>query len=355
MSTPVRDRAPRARRSCLLALLGLAVVLLSSCSGTSTPAKPKPSSSSSSAAPAPSGGIRTDGGSLAPTDAHLVPTTGVFVGSSAQPDTNTDAGRVAALDRLESAVGRRLDIVHTYLPWDKDFPSASDRTFLESGRRVLVSWNGMDMTEVASGRDDDLIRERARSMRDVGVPLWLMFRGEMDRPNLQDSVPSPEAYIQAYRHVRQIFTQEGADKVAWVWCPTSKGFDEGRAAAYYPGDDQVDWLCSDVYPGPDRVPFTTAAKAFVDWSRTHPQPLMVGEFGLSEGSGDRAAWLAAAATAIKAEPRIKAISYFNGNNDQKGPRAQLSLLGFPDSLLAFHDLLADPYFNPSHWPVQPPR
>ena len=43
--------------------------------------------------------------------------------------------------------------------------------------------------------------------------------------------------------------REGATNVGWVWCPLATGFTDGRAQKYYPGDDQVDWLCADVYPG----------------------------------------------------------------------------------------------------------
>lgn len=336
-----------------LAVTAVAAVLLlaTGCSGTAGSAAAPTTAPSAARTPSAGGGPADDTGPPAPVLDGLVPAQGVLVGASVQ--ASAGPGGIAAVADFESAVGRRLDFVHSYLPFEKRWPTNLDQAVLQTSRRLLISWNGMDMTRVAAGSDDDTIRERARAMRDAHIPLWLMFRGEMDRPNLRASVPSPEAYLAAYRHTRDLFRQEGAGQVSWVWCPTSKGFDEGRAAAYYPGDDQVDWICSDVYPGGDRVPFADAAKAFLSFSREHARPVMIGEFGISEGTGDRPAWLAGAAASVRANPQIKAIAYFNGNNDQKGPAAQLSLLGFPDAVQAFHDLLADPHFNPAGWPVHP--
>lgn len=337
----------------LLALIVAVALLVGACGSEGPQARPSPVASatgpSTDAKPPSLGG---GGARLGP---GLVPDSGVLVGASVQAEGPGDAARLAAVEDFEAAVGRRLDLVHTYLPFDREFPSGSDAELLKSSRELLVSWNGMDMARVAAGADDTLIRSRARAMRDAGNPLWLMFRGEMDRPNLRATVPTPELYVQAYRHVRDLFREEGANQVSWVWCPTSKGFDEGRAAAYYPGDGQVDWLCSDIYPGPNRVSFDQAAQKFLDFARAHPQPVMIGEFGISEGSGDRAAWLAGVASTVRAQPQIKALSYFNGNNDQKGQAAQLSLLSSPAALRAFHELLADPHFNPAGWPLQEPR
>jgi hypothetical protein len=44
---------------------------------------------------------------------------------------------------------------------------------------------------------------------------------------------------------------------AWVWCPTANGFADGQAAAFYPGNNEVDWICADAYPAawPSANPF----------------------------------------------------------------------------------------------------
>ncbi len=55
-------------------------------------------------------------------------------------------------------------------------------------------------------------------------------------------------YVTAWRHVHDIFTAVGANKVTWVWCPN---IDPNRIfldlASQYPGDEYVDWTCLDGY------------------------------------------------------------------------------------------------------------
>lgn len=94
----------------------------------------------------------------------------------------------------------------------------------------------------------------------------------MDRPNLTQSVHSPEDYVAAWKRIRGIFTEVGATNAGFVWCPHVQGFvDEKRnAAAYYPGDDQVDWLCTDVYPGKEFDGFAEQMDTFMAFAAKHP-------------------------------------------------------------------------------------
>ena len=56
-------------------------------------------------------------------------------------------------------------------------------------------------------------------------------------------------FVAAWDHIRAIFAAVGVKNAAWVWCPTANGFNpDGRAAAFYPGDNKVDWICADAYP-----------------------------------------------------------------------------------------------------------
>jgi hypothetical protein len=282
------------------------------------------------------------------------PASGAYLGSSVQPVQDyTETGRIGAVRGFESEVGRQLDIVHTYHTWDDEFPSQADKWVTNSDRMLLLSWAGTDTRVIQSGRYDAMIRARARAVRNLGVPIFLEWRWEMDRPNLQASIWSPQDYIAAWRHIRAIFAQEKATAVSWVWCPTADGFTQGRAAAYYPGDTEVDWVCADVYPGPKDQDFGTNARAFLDWAKQHPtKPAMIGEFGASDQfPGGQTAWLDQARQTARANPQIKALVYWDSNEVEKGPRARLSLRGSPASVDAFRTLLAEPYFNSRRLPV----
>lgn len=321
----------------------LVAVLLAVGGCTRDPTVIAPASSAASA-PEP-----TAGSVAAPLpEGPVPPEEGALVGAWVKPDDFTQTGRVQAVQRFEGLVGRPLDIVHVFHDWDEQFPTESDRTFAESGRTLMVSWSGTDTRVIASGIHDELIRERARDLAELEQPVLLRWRWEMDRPNLRASVWSPQDYIAAWGRIRGIFTEEGVDNVGWVWCPHAQGFaEDGRdAAAFYPGDDQVDWVCADVYAGREYRTFAEAATPFLAWASQRPKPIVIGEFGVQDrGRGERDVWLREAWTAVRANPQIKAIVYFDAEREGEGG-FDLRLDSSPDAVAVFRDMVLSPYFNP---------
>ena len=126
----------------------------------------------------------------------------------------------------------------------------------------------------------------------------------MDRPGLRDSIGGPANYIAAWKHIRAIFAEVGVHNAAWVWCPTAIGFQLGRAAAYYPGDDQVDWTCVDAYPGKEFIPMSTLLAPFLKWAANHPKPIMIGEYGVPRNGSPqrRAQWLTGGSRHLPSQP-----------------------------------------------------
>ena len=274
-----------------------------------------------------------------------IPAHGAYIGAWVRPQLYDQASQIAGVDALQSQLGRRLDIVHVYLTWHGAFPTQSDLAALRQGSMLLLSWTGTDSRAVASGADDSLIRQRAREIKATGKPVFLEWRWEMDRSNLQSVVGSPADYIAAWKHIRQVFAEQGVTNVAWVWCPTAKGFASGTAQAYYPGDSEVDWICADVYPpsGP-LSSFAAVAGPFLEWASHHAKPIIIGEYGvrLTYAPQERAQWLRAAAQKVVADRQIKALVYFDGPGQQ--PQSSTVLDGA--ALQAFRSIADDNYFNP---------
>ena len=145
----------------------------------------------------------------------------------------------------------------------------------------------------------------------------------MDRPNLRSQVHSGAEYVAAWDHIRAIFAQVGVDNAAWVWCPTATGFADGQAAAFYPGNSEVDWICADAYPAyGSTASFASTVTAFLGWASHYAKPVMIGEFGVpeSDGAGQRAQWLRAAGRVVLADRQIKALLYFDANPAGQGPQ-----------------------------------
>src|SRR5581483_1360441 len=51
------------------------------------------------------------------------PRHGAYFGAWVRQGPFTQPAQIAALDTLQGALGRRLDIVHTYLKWEATFPT----------------------------------------------------------------------------------------------------------------------------------------------------------------------------------------------------------------------------------------
>jgi hypothetical protein len=328
----------------VLALLGLLLLLLAGC----TPGKrdqpeptPSPDLTSAPVAVAVNPGPFEDGPFEAPEE-------GAYLGAWIKPDALTHAGRVEAVDKLEKDLGRPLDIVNTYRRFDQMVGTKSDAEFLAAGATLMVSWATGDNRSITAGEHDRLIRRQAKAIRKVKKPMLLRIRWEMDRPNLRATMWSGEDYIAAYKHIREIFAEQRVKNVSWVWCPTAEGFIRGDAPAFYPGDDQVDWTCVDVYAGHVFQPIGQLMGPFLQWAAQRPKPIVIGEFGVAKawGSAGRTAWLADAERTFKANKQIKAVVYFESNPEGNGPNQQFRLGDDRAPYRQFTRLTRDPYFNP---------
>ena len=276
--------------------------------------------------------------------ASLAPPSGALFGAWVTPPGDfTVAGRRQAVDRLESDLGRRLDIDHHFYSWDKPFPTADERWDLEQGRIPMISWGDADTARVASGAFDQLIRARADAVRALGRPVLLRWFWEMDGSRYRQVVHSPAQYVAAWRHLHTLFAEQGAGNVRWVWCPNASAFDDGTAPPYYPGDAYVDWVCADGYDYPwTRLSFAQVFQSFHRWGARTGKPLMVGEFGATERApGDKARWLRDAQADLKRRlPRIAAVVYFDAMR-----RYDWLVDSTPASFDAFRAMAADPYFD----------
>jgi beta-mannanase len=307
----------------------------------SRPSAPSASSPGAAASPRVSTTVN-------PATAPAPPAQGAYLGAWVGPDVYTQANEIAAVDSLQTVLGHKLSIVHTYLKWQAPFPTPSDMAFVRQGSTLLISWAGTDTKQIISGADDNWIRTRARQIKALGKPVFLEWRWEMDRPNLRSQEHSGADYVAAWDHIRALFSAVGVTNAAWVWCPTAAGFGDGQAAAFYPGDNEVDWICADAYPGyGTNASFATTVTPFLTWASTHGKPVMIGEFGVPEsyGTQQRAQWLRAAQHVVLADHQIKALLYFDANPPGQGPAGRYAL-GDTAALSAFRAIADQPYFNP---------
>ena len=126
-------------------------------------------------------------------------------------------------------------------------------------------------------------------------------------------------FVQAWRHVHDIFTAIGAHNVTWVWCPNIYVADSPPLRELYPGDAYVDWVGMDGYnwgatTGHQWRTFSQVFKPTYDniLSITS-KPMIIAETGSAEQGGSKANWITDAYTVEIPYlfPQIKAIIWFN--------------------------------------------
>jgi hypothetical protein len=264
------------------------------------------------------------------------PATGVFFGAK----TGYYQSDVRA---FESLIGRKIAIHAISVPWDGIWP---DARFVEDhgqGRLDLITWRGTDLGQILSGQFDDMIRARAREVRQLGFPIFVRPMHEMNGDWFAWCC-HPEEYRQSWRRIHDIFSEEGATNVAWVWSPATS---RGGWESYYPGDGYVDWIGASLYnwglsrPDTRWQSFAEILGPFYAHVVDKGKPLMVAEVGSAEQGGDKAAWLRAASAALEQRfPAVKAWIHQQYEDGEADWRVDSSTA----SLEAYRRLVSSPYF-----------
>ncbi len=340
--SPATEEIALSTRGLAAALLTL--TLLAGCTGTPD-REPRPT-------PAPDltrspDAVARDRG---PFDAGPVrpPKTGAMLGAWVKPDALTQPGRFEAVVDAEKDLGRRYEILTTYRRFEQPVGTESDLEFKRRGATLMVSWATGDTRSIVDGVHDDLIVAQAKAIKKFGDPLLLRVRWEMDRPNLRAEMWSGPDFIAAWKYIRRIFDAHEVGNVSWVWCPTAEGFIRGNAPEYYPGDDQVDWTCVDVYAGREFKPIGELMGPFLTWAAARRKPILIGEYGVAKtwGTSARSRWLRDAVRTFKANPQIKAVAYFESDPERNGPQQHFALADDKGAYLTYRRLMRDPYFHP---------
>lgn len=295
-----------------------------------------------------------------------------------------DNGKFAPWDtqvitNFEAIAGKKMSIMHWGQAWWQCDPKCGYLYFnlqvdqynyvRNQGMIPLVDWGSWDtgatvtysqtqfsLSTIISGTHDEFLRQWATQAREWGHPFFLRFDWEMNG----DWYPWSELrnnnragqFIQAWRHVHDIFTAVGARNVTWVWCPNvSYPWGGIPIDKLYPGDGYVDWMCMDGYNKGTNPAQPEGWKSFAQlFEPTYNillglnpnKPIMIGEFASSEMGGSKANWIY---DAIKFQipsnfPDIQAIVWFDWYADQMDYPIETSR----SSEQAFAAAIASPYY-----------
>jgi hypothetical protein len=185
------------------------------------------------------------------------------------------------------------------------------------------SFRPTDITKrIADGDYDGKIRELARLFVRIKSPVFLRPGYEFGG-NGQGQHASKEHWVKAWRRIHDIFKNEGAQNVAFVW----NTLDAHDYLDYYPGDGYVDWWGINVFINDaDRDTFIGQ---FIREAAKHKKPVMIAEstpryIGSVGGETAWMNWYAPYFNLLSKYPHIKAFCYINA-----------SWKNYPDRTFAF--------------------
>lgn len=235
---------------------------------------------------------------------------------------------------IAKAYGKSYAMVLVYAHWNQGLPVVSTREAKNAGAALQVGWEptlGLDAV-----KDDQYVRDFARSLKEYGHPVFLRYASEMNG-SWTAWHGDPALYREKFRLIARIMREE-APNVAMVWAPNYVGESDANLDDYYPGDEWVDWVGVNAYheayflgdPGQSQMmndlyyqgkrtnPLDKIKEIYAKYSKR--KPIMLAETGFGWATRKphirEDAWAADALRrfygyAPLLYPRLKAISYFN--------------------------------------------
>lgn len=216
---------------------------------------------------------------------------------------------------------------------------------------------------IAGGRYDTEIEADARAAKRFGAPLLLRYAQEMNASWFPGRSADGSEFVAAWRRYVTIFRREGADNAAFVWTPIVEGTATKPFAAFFPGEEFVDYVGLDGYNwgGESRRSFGEVfAGGYARVTALSSKSVVIGETASAPGP-EKAAWIRDAFLREIPHrfPAIAAVAWFSKDLSQEGQR-DWRIETSPDAVAAWREVLGTtPYGGDEPLPPEqvgtPPR
>ena len=251
---------------------------------------------------------------------------------------------LSAVTAFEQDANKPVSIVMWYQGWalndgTQNFEPSWMDNVRNHGSIPMVTWEPWNYTQgiyqpayslanIIVGHFDSYITQWALASKAWGHPYFLRFAAEMNGNwypwSEQVNGNGPGQYVQAFRHVHDIFTALGVTNVTWVWSPNVEYNGSTPLSELYPGPSYVDWIGMDGYNWSTvqghqwQTFFQVFDQTYNDIRSMYTgKPLMVAETASAGIGGNKAAWIIDAYTnqIPNVFPAIRAVIWFNENKE----------------------------------------
>jgi hypothetical protein len=258
----------------------------------------------------------------------------------------TGMSETEALRLRREQLGRDPRIVHVFYAWTDTLPRRIP--WLPDKAYPMVSWRATHYADILDGSHDDLIARNARRLRRFDRPVLLRWGWEMNgdwypwgaAKNDRDA----SGYVSSWRRLHDIFADEGATNVAWVWSPNwndSPDEDWNDMRDYYPGDEYVDWVGVSGYNLRRELPGRLFDGIYGRY--TSRKPLIITEVGaVDRGGSTKADWISLFDEWLARHPAVGAVAWFD-TDTHPGYDEKWRVDTDPGSLAAYRAMVNAPY------------
>jgi hypothetical protein len=227
---------------------------------------------------------------------------GAWVGSS-------HIGNYNLLQTFESTVGKDVSIWDWIQLWNRpddsenraEFDTALMNQARNNGIIPMVSWapeagdpndQFVNLQSILDGTQDAYLTAFGQAAAAWGHPFFVRLMWEFTGEWTAEYCPfidgnTPTIFVQAWQYIVDKVRAAGGTQISWVWCPADLGDSVSKLQSLYPGDQYVDWVGTDVYPGAGQS-FSSAAQTELNNIRSVApnKPVMLPELGYTYSDGN---------------------------------------------------------------------
>ncbi|HWP80563.1 MAG TPA: glycosyl hydrolase [Candidatus Acidoferrum sp.] len=231
-----------------------------------------------------------------------------------------DTGINETIPAMEEKLSIPFEVVLMYQQLGIDVPVAALRKAHDDGKIIeltiqVSAQNNEDVYgytpvfDLLGGSMDEDIRRLAAQIKDFGLPILFRLNNEMNSDWTSYcgivTFSDPEIYKAVWRHVYDIFEEEGVDNCIWVFNPNDNDYPPSNwnnFTRYYPGDGYVHMIGVTGYNTGTYYRHVTGEtwrefdEIYGEIERKYSQyfnwfPWMITEFGSSSIGGDKVGWI----------------------------------------------------------------
>jgi cellulose synthase (UDP-forming) len=174
------------------------------------------------------------------------------------------------------------------------------------------------LSDISDGRYDEAIRLIAKEVvKQKPQSILVRWGHEMELTGLYPwAQGDPQKYIAAYRHVVDVFRDEKATNILWIWSPAGNS----GCQNYWPGEEYVDYIGVTILASEEwdqaagLVPLRSFATLMTEkyWlADLFQKPIIATEVGVSATEDEKSKWLKEAILSWEQFPDLVGWIYFN--------------------------------------------